>query len=237
MENAVDALKIGFAVIAFVLALTIILPLISLAKITSDSIIAMSSKEYYTEYVFGNEDSLDRNVGIETIIPTLYRYYSERYAVAIVEDKNNNGSIDSAAGELQDLFDLETERLLYSNTNLSNEQQRFSYNVRDLYAYTPRRIYRDGILWTAKESDANIRIDGYVSGEGKQINGKDLDMRLGDALDWKTTYLEKFVVDNTDILYTVEDYNKSGGNLTDDGSEILLVRGSEKVHIEYKANS
>ncbi|MDR0979313.1 MAG: hypothetical protein LBL91_05285 [Lachnospiraceae bacterium] len=221
MENAVDALKISFAVFALVLAIAIIMPLISITKTTSDAVIEMSNKETYAEFVFGNEESKHRNVGIETIIPTLYRYYNERYAVAIVE-KNDS---------LQDLFDLETERLLYSNTNKSNENQKFSYNVDSLY--NSKLIYASGILWTAKESDANLRIDAYVSGLNTIINGKNL---LTDKLDWSSTYLETFSIDNTDVLYTVQDYNDSdaGGNLNNDGSEILLVRGSEKVHIEYK---
>ncbi len=49
MENAVDALKIAFGVLVFVIALTVAFALLSQAKATSDIMLFASDKtNYYT---------------------------------------------------------------------------------------------------------------------------------------------------------------------------------------------
>lgn len=83
MENAVDALKIAFGVLVFVIALTIAFALLSQAKATSDIMLFASDKTNYYSYSddVSNEDG--RIVGADVVISSLYRYYQESIVVRI----------------------------------------------------------------------------------------------------------------------------------------------------------
>ena len=86
MENAVEALKIAFAVMMFVMALTLSISSFSQASSAVTSIINMTDRE--TEYTYVEPtEKLTRTVGIETIIPTMYRAYREN--IEIYFFKNN----------------------------------------------------------------------------------------------------------------------------------------------------
>lgn len=90
MENAVDALKLAFAVLVFVIALTLTFSIVGQARATSDIILALNDKTNYYEYVEENEVNAknkgkDRIVGFDTILPTIYRYAKEQYAVTILD--------------------------------------------------------------------------------------------------------------------------------------------------------
>lgn len=90
MENAVDALKLAFAVLVFVIALTLTFSIVGQARVTSDIILALNDKTNYYEYVEENEVNAknkgkDRIVGFDTILPTIYRYAKEQYAVTILD--------------------------------------------------------------------------------------------------------------------------------------------------------
>lgn len=88
MENAVDALKIAFAVFVFVIALALTVSIVGQARATSDIILTLNDKTNYYEYVDENENNAsnkDRIVDFETILPTIYRYAKEQYAVTILD--------------------------------------------------------------------------------------------------------------------------------------------------------
>lgn len=88
MENAVDALKIAFGVLVFVIALTIAFALLSQAKATSDIMLFASDKTNYYTYSNDAENSAGRIVGADVVISSLYRYYKESVVVRIVEGTN-----------------------------------------------------------------------------------------------------------------------------------------------------
>ena len=71
MENAVDALKIAFGILVFVIAITVSFTLFSQAKSTSDIVLYSSDKTNYYTYQNSNSDPI---VGIDTIISELNRY-------------------------------------------------------------------------------------------------------------------------------------------------------------------
>lgn len=88
MENAVDALKIAFAVFVFIIALVLAFSVIGQLRATSDVIFALNDKTNEYDYVSSNDTNAsnkDRIVGFETIIPTIYRYAKEQYAVTILD--------------------------------------------------------------------------------------------------------------------------------------------------------
>ena len=88
MENAVDALKIAFGVLVFVIALTVAFALLSQAKATSDIMLFASDKTNYYTYSENAKNKNGRLVGADVVISSLYRYYKESAVVRIVEGTN-----------------------------------------------------------------------------------------------------------------------------------------------------
>ena len=84
MENAVKALEYGFAMLVFVIALSVSINALTSAKSAADSIFTSTDKNARYESVKLTEDEINANgkiVGVEKIIPTLYRDYKENYVI------------------------------------------------------------------------------------------------------------------------------------------------------------
>ena len=88
MENAAEALKMAFAVLMFVLALTLCISSFSQAREAVDSIITIKDRETSYTYVTASKDGT-RTVGAETIVPTLYKAYKENFEVHFVDAEGN----------------------------------------------------------------------------------------------------------------------------------------------------
>ena len=86
MENAVDALKIGFAVFVFVVALTVAFSLISQAKSTADTILRHSDITNYYENL--KSKNKFREVSVSEVISSLYKYYKESLCVIVKLDSD-----------------------------------------------------------------------------------------------------------------------------------------------------
>lgn len=89
MENAVDAIKIAFAVFIFSFALVIAFVTVGQARATSDAVLALTDKTNDYEYISNSDNNSQNNeriVGFETILPVIYRYAKEQYAVTIVKN-------------------------------------------------------------------------------------------------------------------------------------------------------
>ena len=80
MENAADALKLGAWVLIFVAALTITINAFGLARQSIDGTVQNIDREYITTYV-EQSNSTQRVVGIESIIPAIYRAYKDNYKI------------------------------------------------------------------------------------------------------------------------------------------------------------
>jgi len=112
MENAVDALKIAFALFVFVIAITLTFSLVSQAKSTADTVLFYSNKTNFYEHSKSN--SINREVSVAEIIPILYRYDEESISVTI-NLKNGEGYT----------FDLNNETiLLEEKTKLNSKTER-----------------------------------------------------------------------------------------------------------------
>ena len=88
MENAVDALKMAAAVLVFITALAVGISSFSLARQTSDMLIAYADRETVTQYTQDTGDTT-RIVGIETIVPTIYRAFKENYKILFYDSDGN----------------------------------------------------------------------------------------------------------------------------------------------------
>lgn len=93
MENGVEALKIAASMLIFVLTITITISAFTTAIQALNKIFDMhnddeyvtakdeNGNEYYLNYINFRHDGGTREVGVETIVPAIYRAYKENYAI------------------------------------------------------------------------------------------------------------------------------------------------------------
>ncbi len=132
MENAVEALKMAFAVFVFLMALTVSIFCFNQVKATSDVVLYMNDSTKYYEYQgVAGKAAQNRIVGLETIIPTLYKYYKENYTV------------------------------FFREAHYNEQTGEFSGNIRPLAIYTTPSRYRSSgkvnasYLWGKQDGDLN----------------------------------------------------------------------------------
>lgn len=114
MENAVDALKMAFAIFVFTIAISLAIYMFTKARETANIVLQSSDVTKYMEYTdlsdinSGISIEDDRIVGLETIIPTLYKYYKENYTVVFLEED----------GTPSTLYETQTEPRTWSGSDL-----------------------------------------------------------------------------------------------------------------------
>ncbi len=220
MEDAVQALKMAFAVFVFVIAISVAFYVISKAKATSETIFYVSDKTNYYDNVESNSN-VTRTVGLETVIPTLYRYYRENFMVQIMD----------ASGNVLQVFDTTTEWEV-SNAAKVIEKKRNARQKTLMKLYGEGKTNMFGAPWVGTtDEDAKSRIDLYIKGEKGYINNALVNYTennglLSNGIDEKTKFEESFT-----------EYQYSGQTISDEDGEYELVgdkQGNKKIIITYK---
>ena len=175
MENAVDSLKIAFGVLIFTVALSISISTFSNARRAIDGITTIKDKTQ--EYVYLEPSTTsNRDVGIETIIPALYKAYSENYRVEFWVK-------DSAGAEN---FGSESLAIDHLNALLTNGHTKFyinsskSYGVKDISAY--KRYNSTNTILLYDEEIGSKSGDIAIGSEGlyEFLKDKKFEERLGE---------------------------------------------------------
>lgn len=210
MENASEALFMAFAVLVFVVALSIGISSFSLARQTTQAIVDRTDRDFdYTYIDFDSEKNKNRIVGIETVIPALYRAYKENYIVRFI-DKSGN------------------EIPIYKKKNL---KKNFIDNFEEVYKIN---LEQESI---ANQKKATLFIDkvlygGFTDNDDFNKNFKDLqDKGFYDKIK-EMKFKEELGI------YYIEDEKKendSSINNPDDSSDTLVsdVNKTEKRVITY----
>lgn len=91
MENATDALLVAFAIIVFIIALSVTLTTLSQAKEVADIVLFYSDRENFQIPL--KDDTINvsnggRTVGVDTVIATIYRCAKEKFSVKIIDEDN-----------------------------------------------------------------------------------------------------------------------------------------------------
>lgn len=139
MENAAEALKMAGAVLIFVLAISIIILSFGQVRQTADIILDYRDRE--TSYINGKNyyetNKLERQVGLETIIPSITRAYIENYKIVF---ENLNEPIytitlsDGTTKIKKYSLDLETNQdSEYKNVILADDKQKSEFLCGILY--------------------------------------------------------------------------------------------------------
>lgn len=209
MENAADALKIGFALLVFVIALSMAFMSISLARETSDIITYAIDRTNFYPKVDGKDlvdEKGNRLVKADTVISSIYRCYNEGFAV-IIQDTDGKTVIAK--------FDLDSE----TNT---------PWNSGIVKGKTP---------WLTGAEAWNKRVAVFISGDADTINGYNVKTGTSGeivvsgntyeisngSLDATKTFKEEFI----EITYSGK------YKIAEDGSVITITPGGKKVFIYY----
>lgn len=213
MEDAVDALKLAFAVFVFILGLSIVFNMFTQAREVSDYVLQHTDNTYYAKYVDANDSDLDgRTVGIETIIPTLYRYYKEKFSIDVIVSNLKEDSTGKYNGN-NEKFDEEIERVVYTTADGWEDY---------------KNLYPDGIFWIGSRAntDTQLRVTSYIEGKANSVNGKILKKYENANKNLKKYRNEKFIE-------TFDQKDNGEKSVKEDGSVVYLVKGTKKLHITY----
>lgn len=184
MENVADALKIAAGVLIFVLALSISITALGEVRQTSDMIMQYNDKEYSYTYVESNNNSTQRIVEVETVIPSIYKAYKENYKI-IFKFKNTSEYIyqkytDSVNKYPVCKIDLESEVLgtdsqkeeflssILYGTNNADLVEKFRKNLK-----IEIDLNTDGLYGKIKNKKFKEELGVYYQDELGQINNED----------------------------------------------------------------
>ncbi len=179
MENVTRALLIAFSMLIFVIAFSYSMYLINRLTTTSNTLLeTVGTTNYYDNIKVSAGNTTTRNVGIDTIIPTLYRYYKENYAVKIMI-KNGSGH------ELLQLFDVNVERNIARAAAASNDVFNKAHPKYDAqltalnksnYNNSNNKAYLFEAPWMGDpKGDTRFRIDYFLNGKKGYINNTEVD--------------------------------------------------------------
>ena len=154
MENAVDALKIAFAVMMFVLALTLSISSFSSASSAVTSLISMNDRENEYTYVQPTE-GLTRTVGIEAVVTSMYRAFEQNIEIYF----KKNGELIPLCKKTQ--IDIPNYIVKYFD-GTKQEVDCIDFSVESpKYMY----MYIDILLTGYNENEINNLVDEYLDGK------------------------------------------------------------------------
>ncbi len=210
MEDAVDALKMAFSVFVFILALAIVFSMFSQAREVSDIVISKTDNTYFTQYSLADEENTNgRIVGIETIIPTLYRYYKEKFSIDVITHK------EEYQKAYNEKLDEETERIVYGRVK----------GLYDKYEY----LYPNGVSWLGRPNvDIQNRVNAYIAGKADSVNGILL-AKYGENYKNLKSYKDRNFMETF-----IQKNNGAKKYEGEDGSTIYLIEGTTKLYITYE---
>lgn len=182
MENAVEAVKMAFGVMIFVLALSISISGFSQARLLVDTIIdSKSEEESYIKDAEGNYlnymkfDMLSggtRTVGVDTIVSTMYRAYKENFKIYFYNidiDCNLSSQKDEYGNILYYYIDLEKE--VFPNTEKAYEHldNVLSDNNNKFYKYLSDEVFTEKLGEYYQEDENEISDIAEVNKNKKRV--------------------------------------------------------------------
>ena len=252
MENAVKALEMAFAVMIFIIALSVSMYAFNNAKKTSDIMLyAQDNTNYYEYQGAKGKTAEDRIVGLETIIPTVYKYYKENYTVLF-----RQGNYNTQTGELSNLRYLkiyDTPSKSKSSTNgvvlwgtsntydtlMQNKYAQFfdggytqSLNT-EIFSFDLEEETLRHEPWTGNYSKVRKNLDCFFNGEKYKNPNNGLEYKDYQYANGKS-FMEQYK--NKQFLETIGEYKYSStqsnaNNDTQDGSSISSLVKQKKKRI------
>ena len=175
MENVTDALKMAFAVFIFIVGLGTAMHMFSLARQTSDFVVQTADETKYYSYENGGGSEY-RIVGLETIIPTIYKYSKENYALKFVDSSGNDLKLyNSTKTGWQSTLDSD-EEINRGETWQGNAEEVNSFikSIIEGTEYEGRNLttggdFNGGLL--KKISEGNIKFEEHIGKSYEALSG------------------------------------------------------------------
>jgi len=246
MENAAEGLKYAFAIMVFVIGLTIAFMSISQARAAADTITySIDKTNFYPQYksipngsnydladpniidpstgkpkvVMTVDSNGDRIVGVDTVISNLYRYYTEGFCVIIENENPKYGAVGRVAKFDPD---IDAGTIWNGSAEVKNERINAFLNSSSLGLIPGTTINGNKIGF------ASDGYEGQYSGTEPNAYYVIAEQPFEPYISRDATFKESFVEVNT-----------SGSVLTaPDGSSIQLTSDMpvvQKVYITYTA--
>lgn len=207
MENAAEALKMAGTVLIFVLAISIIILAFEQVRETSDTILDYRDRE--TEYISDEQNHYyqttgrERIVGLETVIPSIFRAYLEQYKIVFE-------GLNEPLFDIQDKSQTDNREYVPRYTLDSEEEINIGTNERKK-AFLSGILYRDFNNDVVKYARGNDRYNPNPSDIDFEIAFNNVNIRnyssLYDQLERATTITEYL-----GIYYSEDNPNKAEVN-------------------------
>jgi hypothetical protein len=264
MENAVDAIKMAFGVIVFAIAITLTFSVIGQAKAAADVVLAATDTKEFYDYVATDDYNTteDRIVSFDTILPTIYRYAKEQYAVTIFDSYGNpivrydlytEGFMSNWNEVIKNLSSTNTE-IQKKAQNTYDEVENRLQQVQDVvnnhlglenpkkimeYIGNERTISSTNLLYSGNVTDTNSKITVVSPWVGESdtdtVERIRADMTGNNYVKNGITYYGKGLKAYKDKKFVEKfiEISTSGQTLTDGSDSIELIRGNKKLEIIY----
>lgn len=195
------------------------------AKFTMDNVLFSVDETNYYQHVGATDLNVTRNVGIDTIIPTLYTYITttdDSIRINIV-DKND---------KLKQVFDSEIEGVVSECANrVDNVLEPEQIKILNRYNEKGTDLYMFDAAWVGNNAWTIDRINAYIYGYSIKVgesiialNYEDNNL-LGLVENEDTKFEESYVEYQKDgIIYWNDEHTES----------IVVTEGSTKTIITYK---
>ena len=171
MENGPEALMMTFAVLVLIIALSVSMMSFGRAKAAADSILYTKDETNYYEYI-GSIGKADENriVGLETIIPTLYKYYKENYTVVFKQAKYEDGIFTNESTlKIYDTSDTLSANWQASYKNLMKRKYGITNPTKEIFSFDLDEETLRHEPWTGSYEKIHNNLDCFLKG-GKYYN-------------------------------------------------------------------
>lgn len=166
MENAVDALKIAFAVFVLVLALAVSINSFNMAKATSDIVLYTKDETNYYKYQEASSKAQEKKiVGLETIIPTLYRYYKENYTVVFKQGNYNPNTGEITNESYLNVYESFSNKDLWASSYANVMNQKYNKTPsKDIFSFDLDEEILRHEPWTGSVDKIKSNLDAFLNG-------------------------------------------------------------------------
>ena len=169
MENASEALKMAATVLVFVVALSITVMMFTQINQVSKAILYGVDETKYYDYIETNKKY--RIVGLETIIPTLYKYDKEKYTVLFLDESGNPLTLYETKSNPKNWLGVKRNNVTGKVEEYPNVVNKYYRNVSNNKT-TEKTICAfdldDEIIrnepWTATPKDRKNNLDAFLNG-------------------------------------------------------------------------
>ncbi|MBR3132800.1 MAG: hypothetical protein IKG42_01785 [Clostridia bacterium] len=217
MENISEAIKMAGAALIFILLLSVTINIYSQAKDTADIVLFSSDSTNFYQHIKSNQNGVTREVGLETIIPTLYTYcQTDGPSIRIIYGP------EGSENRYEEIFDTELESILNSNNTNNRRSEKIINKYGSIYGTAPWSVG-----YTNHEGQLE-RINAFIYGNSIEYN-----QGQGFRLDYSSKALINYKNHKFEESYV--NYNTSGKYKNDgSGNWYTIVDGQQKTIITYK---